>query len=136
MELKDVFGEIESDGADLVHERLLEWALTPPLWHAEAVGGVHTITPGLPASGGARLSPPGRDCLIGEPDRQASTLAQAGVISRPVRDLMFLPRNMVAAGLFQLERQDGHPTSEGGAVLPHPALSTTPPADPCNTPAA
>src|SRR5256885_6122373 len=45
MELKDVFGEIESDGANLVHGRLLEWALTPPLWHAEAVGGVHTITP-------------------------------------------------------------------------------------------
>src|ERR1700709_2431739 len=45
MELKDVFGEIESDGADLVHGRLLEWALTPPLWHADAVGGVHTIRP-------------------------------------------------------------------------------------------
>src|SRR4051812_1464728 len=45
MELKDVLGEIESDGANLVHERLLEWALTPPLWHAEAVGGVHTIRP-------------------------------------------------------------------------------------------
>src|SRR3954462_10426397 len=43
MKLKDVLGEIESDGANLVHERLLEWALTPPLWHAEAVGGVHTI---------------------------------------------------------------------------------------------
>src|SRR5215212_11367607 len=39
MELKDVFGEIEADGAHLVHGRLLEWALTPPLWHAEAVGG-------------------------------------------------------------------------------------------------
>src|SRR3954467_2526301 len=38
MELKDVLGEIEADGANLVHERLLEWALTPPLWHAEAVG--------------------------------------------------------------------------------------------------
>src|SRR3954464_2161701 len=45
MELKDVLGEIEADGANLVHERLLEWALTPPLWHAEAVGGVHTIKP-------------------------------------------------------------------------------------------
>src|SRR5215212_2744798 len=43
MELKDVLGEIEADGAHLVHGRLLEWALTPPLWHAEAVGGVHTI---------------------------------------------------------------------------------------------
>src|SRR4051794_18082996 len=39
VELKDVLGEIEADGADLVHGRLLEWALTPPLWHAEAVGG-------------------------------------------------------------------------------------------------
>src|SRR4051812_14637311 len=45
MELKDVFGEIEADGANLVHGGLLEWALTPPLWHAEAVGGVHTIKP-------------------------------------------------------------------------------------------
>src|SRR3954470_22928335 len=44
MKLKDVLGEIESDGANLVHGRLLKWALTPPLWHAEAVGGVHTIT--------------------------------------------------------------------------------------------
>src|SRR3954451_7231726 len=43
MELKDVLGEIEADGAHLVHGRLLEWALTPPLWHADAVGGVHTI---------------------------------------------------------------------------------------------
>src|SRR3954447_20401105 len=41
MKLKDVFGEIEADGANLVHGRLLERALTPPLWHAEAVGGVH-----------------------------------------------------------------------------------------------
>src|SRR4029450_5161436 len=39
MELKDGLGEIESDGAHLVHGCLLEWAVTPPLWHAEAVGG-------------------------------------------------------------------------------------------------
>src|SRR3954465_6853019 len=45
MKLKDVLGKIEADGAHLVHGRLLEWALTPPLWHAEAVGGVHTIRP-------------------------------------------------------------------------------------------
>src|SRR5215211_5810079 len=45
MELKDVLGEIEADGAHLVHGRLLAWALTPPLWHADAVGGVHTIRP-------------------------------------------------------------------------------------------
>src|SRR3954464_6835771 len=46
MELKDVLGEIEADGAHRVHGRLLEWALTPPLWHADAVGGVHTCTLG------------------------------------------------------------------------------------------
>src|SRR3954454_12697797 len=39
MELKHVLGEIQSDGANLVHGRLLEWALTPPLWHPDAVGG-------------------------------------------------------------------------------------------------
>src|SRR5215218_2133032 len=39
MELKDVLGEIEADATHRVHGRLLEWALTPPLWHAEAVGG-------------------------------------------------------------------------------------------------
>ena len=44
VQLKDVLGEIEADGAHWVHGRLLEWALTPPLWHAEAVGGVHTCT--------------------------------------------------------------------------------------------
>src|SRR3954468_24245830 len=38
-QLKDVLGEIQSDGADLVRGRLLEWALPPPLWHADAVGG-------------------------------------------------------------------------------------------------
>src|SRR3954469_25376173 len=47
MELKDVLGEIESDGAHLVHGRLLEWALTPPLCHAEAV---QTIKPPLRAT--------------------------------------------------------------------------------------
>ena len=48
MKLKDVLGEIESDRTNLVHGRLLEWALTPPLWHADAVGGVHTIRPRSP----------------------------------------------------------------------------------------
>src|SRR3712207_9179298 len=36
--------------------------------------------PGLSASGGARLRCPRLDRLVGEPDRQAATLAQAGVI--------------------------------------------------------
>src|SRR3954466_8946792 len=45
MELKDVLGEIEAGRSHRVHGRLLAWALTPPLWHAEAVRGVHTIRP-------------------------------------------------------------------------------------------
>src|SRR3954470_22431010 len=43
MELKDVLGEIEADGAHLIHGCLLEWSSTPSLWHTEATGGVHTI---------------------------------------------------------------------------------------------
>src|SRR4051812_18499054 len=39
MELKDVLGEIEADGAHRVHGRLLEWPATPLLWHTTAVGG-------------------------------------------------------------------------------------------------
>src|SRR5215208_2736431 len=42
--------------------------------------------PGLPASGRARLSPPGCDGLVSEPDRQTPTLTQAGVVLAPVRD--------------------------------------------------
>src|SRR3954454_9677982 len=45
MELKDVLGEIEADGAHLIHGCLLEWSSTPSLWHTEATGGVHTIRP-------------------------------------------------------------------------------------------
>src|SRR3954468_851557 len=44
VQLKDVLSEIQSDGAHLVHGRLLEWPATPSLWHTTAAGGVHTIT--------------------------------------------------------------------------------------------
>src|SRR4051812_2041112 len=44
VQLKDVLGEIQSDGAHLVHGRLLEWPATPSLWHTKAAGGVHTCT--------------------------------------------------------------------------------------------
>src|SRR4051794_26409019 len=64
MELKDVFGEIEADGANLVHGRLLEWALTPPLWHAEAVGGVHTIRPVRPVTQAKDVSHPDKTQLV------------------------------------------------------------------------
>ena len=40
--LKHVLREIQSNGANLFHRRLLEWP-TPPLWHTGAVGGVHPI---------------------------------------------------------------------------------------------
>ena len=83
--------------------------------------------PGLAAPGGARLGPPGCDRLVGEPDRQAPALAQAGVIGRPVRDLVPLSRNVVAAGLVQLEGQDGHPRSEEGRRPTPPRPQHQPP---------
>ena len=44
MHLKDVLGQIQSDCGNLFHgRRLLEWLATPPLWHVDAVGGVHPI---------------------------------------------------------------------------------------------
>src|SRR5829696_10296061 len=52
MELKDVLGEIEADGAHRVHGRLLKWPATPSLWHTTAAGGVHTITAACAGSGG------------------------------------------------------------------------------------
>src|SRR5215208_8543160 len=83
--------------------------------------------PGLPASGRARLSPPGRDCLLGEPDRQTAALTQAGVIGGPVRDLAPLPGNVVAAVLVQLERQGGHPRSDEGRRPTPPRPQHQPP---------
>ena len=73
MELKHVLGEIESDGADLVHGRLLEWSLTPPLWHAEAVGGVHM--------GSSRSESPHRSDSVG-----------AGVEPTAALPIMMVPR--------------------------------------------
>src|SRR3954465_10293638 len=61
--------------------------------------------PGLATPGGARLRLPRLDCFMGEPDRQAAALAEAGVISWPVRDLALLPWDVVAAVLVQLEGQ-------------------------------
>ena len=67
--------------------------------------------PGLPAPGRAWFSRPRFDRLVGEPDRQAAALPQAGVIRRPVRDLVRLSRDVTAAVLVQLEGQGGHPGS-------------------------
>src|SRR5689334_16740557 len=45
MKLKDALGEIQSNGAHRVRGRFLECLAPPPLWHAEAVGGVHHQAP-------------------------------------------------------------------------------------------
>src|SRR5918994_822828 len=90
---------------------------------------------GCPPPGRAGFGRPRSDRLSGEPDCQAPTLTQAGVIGRPVRDLVLLPWDVVAAGLVQLEGQEGHPWSDEGRSPTPPRLSapTDPPADPCNT---
>jgi len=79
----------------------------------------------LPAWGGTRLSRPSRDRLVGEPHGQAAALAQAGVILTPVRDLVLLFGDMVAAVLVQLKRQDGCPRSDQRASYAGPVPGAT-----------
>jgi hypothetical protein len=50
---------------------------------------------GLTTACGAGLGPPGGNRLIGEPDREASALAQGRVILGPIRDPVPLLRNAV-----------------------------------------
>src|SRR3954462_4700632 len=77
---------------------------------------------------GARLSVPGCDCVLGEPDRQAPALAQGSIVLGPVRDLVLLLGNVVAAVLVQLERQGRLPGIRSGAhLLRHPAPATNQP---------
>src|SRR4051794_26255382 len=78
MELKDVLGEIEADGAHLVHGRLREWPATPSLWPAEAVGGVHmgSSRERVAPSFRQRRSRRGADCCSSDHDGAA----------RPLRD--------------------------------------------------
>src|SRR5215218_11177646 len=59
----------------------------------------------LAARRGAGLRLPGRNRRLREPDRQAPALAQGGIILGPVRDLVLLLGNVVAAVLVQLKRQ-------------------------------
>src|SRR5215212_866219 len=76
------------------------------------------------------LGCPRVDRLIGDPDRQAAPLTQAGVVGRPVRDLAPLSRDVVAAVLVQLERHDRHPGA-GKRALSYATqlLSTSQPDD-------
>src|SRR5215208_6960265 len=85
--------------------------------------------PGLSAPGRSGFGRPRSDRLSGEPDCQAPTLTQAGVISGPVRDLVLLPGDVVAAGLVQLEGQGGHSRSEGSRspTLPSSSAPAGPP---------
>ena len=55
-----------------------------------------------PSRGRKRLGPPALDSFVGEPDREAAALAQAGVIRAPLRDLVVLLGNVAAAVLVQL----------------------------------
>ncbi|MEO9191725.1 MAG: hypothetical protein ABI224_17230, partial [Acetobacteraceae bacterium] len=61
----------------------------------------------LPAGCGAPLGAPGRDCSLGEPDGQAAALAQRSIVLRPIRDLVPLLRDMMAAILIRFERHNG-----------------------------
>ncbi len=87
--------------------------------------------PGLATAGRAWLGRPRFDCVAGELHRQAAALAQAGIVDRPVRHLVPLPRNVVTAVLVQLERQDGHPGLEGRS--PTSPSASAPPPNPCTT---
>ena len=52
---------------------------------------------GLATSGRAWRRFPRRDRLLGKPHRQAAALTQAGFVGGPVRDLVLLARDVVAA---------------------------------------
>jgi len=84
--------------------------------------------PKLPTAGRPWFGRPRRVRLIRESHRQAAALAQAGVVGRPVRDLVPLPRNVMTAVLVQLERQGGHPGQDKGTIsYPAQLLSTNHP---------
>ena len=63
--------------------------------------------------------------LFGEPDRQAATLAQGGIVFRPVRHPMLLLRDVMTAIGIGLEGHGGHPRGLWmGAGLSHVGLHT------------
>src|SRR4051812_33771261 len=81
---------------------------------------------GLSAPGFPWLGLPRLDGFLGEPDRQAPALAEAGVVLTPVRYLALLPGNMVATVLVQLEGHAGHPgAGEGSSCYSGSTCSAT-----------
>jgi len=85
----------------------------------------------LPAPGRPWFSRPRRNHLRSNPNRQASALAQARVIRRPVRDFELLLGDVVATVGVQLEGQDGIQGLTETNLLPRPGLGRHQP-DPCN----
>jgi hypothetical protein len=71
----------------------------------------------LTASGSARLSPSGRDGFRSEPDGQASSLAQGGVILGPIRDPGLLLGDAVTASGIDLEGHGRIRNQEGPTLL-------------------
>src|SRR5215203_2914350 len=80
----------------------------------------------LPARRGARLSLPGRDRLLREPDRQAPALAQGSIIFGPVRHPAPLLGDAMPARGMGLERHGGDPGSQKGSssYASHPRTPT------------
>jgi len=78
----------------------------------------------------ARLSPPGCNRFLSEPDREASALAQGRIVLRPVRHPMPLLRDVVTASSVGFEGHDRHPRS--GVRSPMPSRSGRQIAYSCN----
>ena len=58
----------------------------------------------LTASCGAGFGPPGGNCLLREPDREAAALTQGRVILRPIRDPVPLLGDAMTASGIGLDR--------------------------------
>jgi hypothetical protein len=71
----------------------------------------------LAASCSARLGPPGGNRFRSEPDREAPSLAQGGVILRPVRDSVSLLGDAVTASSVGLEWHGRIRNQEGPTLL-------------------
>jgi hypothetical protein len=75
----------------------------------------------LSASCSARLSLPGGNRFLSEPDREASSLAQGCIVLRPVCHPMPLLRDVVTVSSVGFEWHDKHPSSGGPLSYAIPA---------------
>jgi hypothetical protein len=69
--------------------------------------------------------------LFGEPDRQATPLAQDSIVFRPIRHPVPLSRNVVPVSGVSFERHGAHPMSGNWRQPPTPPSHRLQPADPC-----